>query len=357
MENIRRIHPGVFIKDLLESYKMTSKELSIRTGISERTLSAIINENGRITFDVAYKLSLFFDTSINYWVILQAQYDMFIVMQSKQKEIDEDWKLVKPIKPYLLDFGYISSDDTKEEVVNKCRKVCGVNNLTLLKEKDTFVNLKEQHNEIDNDCFSQNFWISLALNEARKKNGIPYDKKKLNESIPVIRKMTRKDPKDFLPRLEKILSNCGISFVLLPYLPKSNLYGATKWFSKDNVMLAISNRGAKADLFWFSLFHEISHVLMEHRREMLLNSEGNEDDEADVMAANMLIPEKKWKEFIDKEKEPSYENIVMFADDIGVLPCIVLGRLNKEKIIPYGKYSRLLNVSYTIKMVNGTIKG
>ena len=63
--------------------------------------------------------------------------------------------------------------------------------------------------------------------------------------------MTIEEPSIFLPRLNDILDRCGISFVLLPYLFKSNIYGATKWFSKDNVMLAVSNRGGKADLFWF----------------------------------------------------------------------------------------------------------
>ena len=78
MANIKKFHPGVYIKDNLEVMKMTSKEFSIRTGISERTISAIINKNGSITFDVAYKLAAFFDNSINYWTNLQTQYDVYL---------------------------------------------------------------------------------------------------------------------------------------------------------------------------------------------------------------------------------------------------------------------------------------
>ena len=40
------------------------------------------------------------------------------------------------------------------------------------------------------------------------------------------------------------------------------------------------------------------------------------------------------------------ESIERFAKKIEILPCIVLGRLHKEKIIPYGVYDKDFNVSY-----------
>ena len=55
------------------------------------------------------------------------------------------------------------------EIIYKCRQVVGVNSLLLLKKEDSFVCLKEQHTKNEADCFFQNFWIALALNEARKK--------------------------------------------------------------------------------------------------------------------------------------------------------------------------------------------
>lgn len=349
MSNIKRFHPGIYIKDSLEVMGMTSKEFSMRTGISERTLSAIMNEKGKVTFDVAYKLSVYFDSSINYWINLQNQYDMFLKENEQRIELEDDWKLIKNLKKYLLENDYISNEDDKESIVHKIRKLVGVNNLQLLTKKDSFVCLKKQQSKSESDIFLQNFWIALALNQSRKKKTMNYDKEKLKESINEIRSLIRLDSNVFLPRLQNILYSCGISFVLLPYLSKSNIYGATKWLSKDNVMLAISNRSGKADLFWFTLFHEISHVLMEHRRETLFNIEGQDDIEADKMAADMLIPSEKWKTFI-KSNEFNLKTISDFANEIGVLPCVVLGRLHKEKndIVPYGKFDKQFNVSYKI---------
>ena len=95
MANIRRLHPGVYIKESLEALEMTAKEFAARTGISERTLSSIINGNGDITFDVAYKLSLYFDNSLSYWTNLQNQYNVFILEKDKEQELEEEWNLIK----------------------------------------------------------------------------------------------------------------------------------------------------------------------------------------------------------------------------------------------------------------------
>ena len=351
MASIRRFHPGVYIKDALDAIEMTSKEFSIRTGISERTLSGIINGNTSLSFEVAYQLSLFFDNSLDYWTNLQNQYDLYLREQEEIKQIDNDFNLIKGMKKYLQSLKYIDENDNKEVVVQKIRKIVGVNNLELLNKKDLLVCFKEQQTKNEANYFAQNFWVALALNEARKKNGVQYRKDYLLKHISEIRTMSMLDLEVFYPRLKEIFDKSGISFVLLPYLSKSNIYGATKWFSKDNVMLAVSNRGEKADLFWFTIFHEISHVLMEHRRETLFNIKGIEDTEADLMAANMLIPKDEWEAFI-KKNYFTIQTITDFANRIQVHPCIVLGRLHKEKErqVPYGRFDKELSISYGISL-------
>ena len=87
MANIRKFHPGVYIKETLEAMEMTAREFSARTGISERTLSAIINRNEDITFDIAYKLSSYFDNSVNYWTNLQNQYNLYTYEIESEKEL------------------------------------------------------------------------------------------------------------------------------------------------------------------------------------------------------------------------------------------------------------------------------
>ena len=111
MMNIKRFHPGVYLKDELEVLNMTASEFSVRTGISERTLSGLFNQKGSITFDIAYKLSNYFGNSISFWTNLQNSYDLYLRQEQEQNEIEEDWDLIKSnsLKNYLIDLKIIGS--------------------------------------------------------------------------------------------------------------------------------------------------------------------------------------------------------------------------------------------------------
>lgn len=64
-------HPSIYIKEILKTSKITPKEFVVKTGIPEDVLLG----NMDITYDVAYKLSLYFDNSIDFWLNLQKNYN------------------------------------------------------------------------------------------------------------------------------------------------------------------------------------------------------------------------------------------------------------------------------------------
>jgi len=351
MENIKRkrSHPGVFLKDELEAMNMSAKEFSIRTGISERVLSSILNCERGITYDVAYKLAVFYDHEDDpeLWLRLQNSYELWKIECVKSLEKDKEFELIKKIKEYLIKEGIITNEDGKDEIIDKVRSYAKVSNISNLKDSDSLVFYKKETKSDESNRFYQNFWTALALNKAREIEVCPYSKTKLMGQIGEIKALILKKPEEFVPKLREIFEKCGISFVLLPYLPKSNLYGATKWLNSEKVMLAVSDGGGDAKTFWFSLFHEISHVIMAKKRVALLNIVGITEKESDEMAFNMLIPPSKWADF--KEKEDFLDDsIEKFAEKMGILPCLVLERLKKEGItgIPYGKYEKKFDFMY-----------
>ena len=348
MLNIKRFHPGVFLKENLEFLNMNAKEFSLRTGISERTLSDILNEKSGITLDVARKLASFFNSSIEAWMNMQNSYEEYIKEQDIRNSFIEDYNLIKGSKKYMHDYFNIANSNSHDEYVMQVRKLVGVNKLSALNTSLSFVSLKEQKDNKSHNLFAQNLWIALALTECRKLEIKPYNKTKLLDSIPKLRALTRKEPEVFIPLLKNILYEAGVSFIYIPYLSGSNIYGVTKWLSNDKVMIAISNKGEKADVFWFTLFHEINHVLKAHKRNALISYEDKEDKEADIESADILIPRKKWEEFITKYKYIDIDVIKDFANEIGISPCIVLGRLNKEYplLFPDGKFDKELSISY-----------
>ena len=119
----------------------------------------------------------------------------------------------------------------------------------------------------------------------------------------------------------------------------------TRWLDDGRPLIQLSLLSGVADIFWFTFFHEAAHVLAEHRKDACINLDRvpREDDverDADRFARDILIPVAKWQSFCDRGG-PSRADIVRFADDVGVHPGIVVGRLQHEKLIPYSFHNDL----------------
>ena len=79
---------------------------------------------------------------------------------------------------------------------------------------------------------------------------------------------------------------------------------------------------------WFTLFHEIGHVLLHSERELFLNSDANAaEDEANEFAAQLLVP----TEFnMEIPRGRNIEAVKALASKLGIAPSIVLGRAQRE---------------------------
>jgi HTH-type transcriptional regulator/antitoxin HigA len=139
----------------------------------------------------------------------------------------------------------------------------------------------------------------------------------------------------------------------LPHFKKTKINGATFWLDdKSKAVVALSLKGSYADIFWFSLFHELAHLLLHDKREIFLE-DGYDDpalekqeEEADCFARDFLIDPTVFEKFIDKNHF-SKDAVEVFAKECDVLPSIVVGRLMHEKLVRYNNiYLNGLRIRY-----------
>lgn len=160
---------------------------------------------------------------------------------------------------------------------------------------------------------------------------------RLNSLIPEIRCMTREKPDVFCHVLKELLVTCGIVLIFLPHIQSSYLHGATFYY-RDRIVMALTVRGKYADVFWFSLFHEIGHIVKGHLSGDNIE-ERDYEKEADEYARNTLIEPAHFKYFVEtNNKNFSRQSIIEFAKEIAVSPGIVLGRLQNERYLQYNMY-------------------
>ncbi len=81
------LHPGLIVKDvLIDNTDLSVTQAAEHLGVSRTALSRLINGHASISPEMALRLSKFFQTSIESWMNLQTQYDVWLV-QKKAKKI------------------------------------------------------------------------------------------------------------------------------------------------------------------------------------------------------------------------------------------------------------------------------
>ena len=345
-ENISAFHPGYYISDLIKDLVMSQEEFAIRLKITPKNLSDLINGKASISENIAKNLSLMLGTSVDVWLELQKKYDrMVLEIKTLQAQTDEETDLAQIDYTYFEKLGVVNPTKNKAQQISSLFKYFAISSFSVFKKSDFLVQFRKTQCVDEKIILNSNAWVQTVINFGKRIETQPYSKKRLGEYLPQIRLMTLQNPSEFIPQLSRILPECGVAFVLIPSLKNSGVYGATKWIKKDKVILGITNRGKNADIFWFSLLHEICHVFQKKVTKTLVDFETRDsiedyEKEADQFAKDLLIPPKEYESFIS-EHIFSEQRVKDFANKINIHPGVIVGRLQKEGIIPYTHLNRL----------------
>lgn len=139
-------------------------------------------------------------------------------------------------------------------------------------------------------------------------------------------------------RAIELLREHGIAFAIVPQLPKCRLDGAAMLLADGTPAVVLTLRYDRVDSFWFTLFHELGHVLLHFNHGLDIGFVDNLDvsgttkpeREADLFAQSALIPEQTW-ETSPARFSKSPDMVRKLAQTLGIHPSIVAGRIRKER--------------------------
>jgi HTH-type transcriptional regulator/antitoxin HigA len=151
-----------------------------------------------------------------------------------------------------------------------------------------------------------------------------------------LRELTKLSAFDEGPKLAKeYLARHGIMLVIERHFKRTFLDGAAM-LDRGRPVVALTLRHDRLDNFWFALLHELAHVALHLKLESPLfiddldgKNSHSVEAEADEMAREALIPEASW-DLARVRQTHSSQDALAFADEIGVHPAIVAGRLRHE---------------------------
>lgn len=340
------IPPGETLIEILNERGISQSELAKRLNRPVKFVNELVKGKTSLIPETAIQLEKVLGIESTFWNNLESIYQDALERKKRQREIIGQYKLaVKfPIKQ-MIGYHWISYNKSKEALVESLLSFFGVTSLQNIieREKLTYaikyrISQKSQYN-----IYAILAWLRRGVKDGEIKKTAPFSKTRLQKSLDEIKTLTPLDPQEFHTKLENILSNCGIAFIVTPQLAGAPINGASRWLSPNKALIQISLRYKYNDIFWFSIFHEIGHLLLHSKKSFnidFLNDSDNRQEErqVDQFAANVLIPHHEYQTFktkIESTGNVTYSDIKKFAQKNNIHPGIINGRLQHDKIIPY----------------------
>lgn len=346
-------HPGKHLKKEIDARGLTQKEFAARIGMTEKNLSEVLNEKARLQPAMAYAMEQAFGMPAHAWLRLQDKYDLIQAENREQEALCRDQKLVKladyqalckrfpnqlpvstdvaEVVAYLRRFLRVSSLQNLFSNQRSAQVLAGAYRLSGLREN--VVNKLDYLNLVT--------WMHAGMVAAEETKVLPFNRSKLKKAMPGIVRASRASvPEDACREMVALLESVSVRTSFVPYLTKTHVNGVTQWDHDGNPVITLSSRqGPYWDALLFSWFHEIAHVLHHGKGyfslsldedSLMLNQNKEKEQEADAYAAECLLAVNIYDSFVASE-DFSSQSVTAFANSVGVHPCVVLGRLAKQK--------------------------
>ena len=333
------IPPGETIKEQLSFRSMSQKEFAMRMGLTEKHVTNLLKGRVQLTSNVAMRLESVLGAPAIFWENLEALYREALIKVEEENQMEADTEIAKNLPcSDMVKHGWIPHSKNPYEKVINLRKFFEVSTLQLINDPAINHIACRRFSSGDKSDYALLAWAQKAKLEARN-----YETKSINISglkkvVPKIRALSILSPDDFCPKLTKLFSNNGVALIFLPHIKSSALHGAS-FYDGKKIVVGLTVRGKYADKFWFSLFHEIAHIIYGHIGQA--NGTSIEDEKkADSFASEILIPPKELNQFIQNGNYNA-KTLGQFAERIGIDVGILVGRLQHEGIINYNQFNKL----------------
>ncbi|MFA5945398.1 MAG: HigA family addiction module antitoxin [Patescibacteria group bacterium] len=97
MKKQKPIHPGeILLEDFLLAMEITQYRLAKDISVPARRINEIVHGNRAISPDTALRLAKYFGTSPEFWMNLQAHYDLELLNESWSKTIEKQVRVFQP---------------------------------------------------------------------------------------------------------------------------------------------------------------------------------------------------------------------------------------------------------------------
>jgi HTH-type transcriptional regulator/antitoxin HigA len=351
--------PGTTLADLIEERGIAQAELARRMGRPLNAVNEMVLGTKEITEDTALELERVLGTPAHFWLAREARYREFLARQrdAGRAESRVAWLDKLPLKQ-LQEIGALPSGRLtagfKASLIEPALRFFGVASPEGWEEQYGRVQAAFRRanpaKQTDNAAITA--WLRLGEIAARNAELPAFNAETLQANIPAMRALTVRPASDIGHGLAAFCSQAGVVLLFLPPLPGTHVSGVARWLG-DRPLIQLSLLGKWNDVFWFSFFHEVAHILKHPKRAVFLDdassgdaTQSKEEKEADQFAADVLIPPADRRRLGQIDLTPAA--VRAFANELEVHPGIVVGSLQHLGLVDYADPLTKLKDRYQI---------
>lgn len=345
---VRVVSPGQVISKELEARGWTQRDLAVIMGRPYQAINEIIKGSKQITPDTARELAKAFGTSLEFWMNLEANYRLFLAAQEdKEKEIERRSQIysIAPVAE-MVKRGWIPGSTDTNILENQVCSFLEIRSPFETPSACALLRISESRGPQESAKVA---WIKRVEQLTKQQPVGSYNLENLRENIPHILTFARRA--EDVAMIPSALQDLGVHFLVVPHLTHTYLDGAAL-FVNDHPVIAVTLRYDRIDWFWFTVLHELAHILLGHSAQVdsLFGKDGEDDvgtnddnerrptdeSEANELARKWLLDPRSLDLFISRV-QPFFSKakIEAFAAEQQRHPGIVVGQLQYKGVIEY----------------------
>jgi HTH-type transcriptional regulator/antitoxin HigA len=331
--------PGDSLRALMLRQNLSALEVASHLIGGMTTLRGLLDGSNAVDKEHATALAGAVGGTMSFWLKRQEQYESALeraVDRATAVEAD-DWLLL-PV-PGEKPRGRLTSEKRRDEVRRRLR-FFNVGTMTAWQARYGKIctnTLFRASAAFDSDDGALLMWLRDGELSSDLVSTKPWNAGNLQDRLDTIRKLSKlKRPEAFLPKLKELCAEAGVAIVAKKAPSGCRASGASRLVAPDKAMILLSFRGRSDDTFWFTVFHEIGHLIL-HGAKTFVDSDISKNDvdqserEANEFASDLIVPAARKEEFQELPAE-KYE-VTRFSVSVGVSPGLTVGQMQHRDMI------------------------
>ena len=359
MENDGCTTPAQLIEMHLQKYGWTQRVLALILDMNEQVVSRVMTGTKSIDAELALRLNAALGIDPNRLLQLQNDYELAKAKIEvridptlpRRKRIFGDLPITDMVKRGWLEGVTDVRDPNVESALCRFFNTSSVDDIGILPHRP------KKTDALTEATPAQLAWLHRVRQLADEMLVSRYSPSSLSTGIRALSKLLVSA--DAARRVPRILTECGIRFVIVEALPSTRIDGVCLWLDESSPVVGLSTRFDRIDNFWFVLRHELEHVIQNHGRiTAALDTEmekerpssdlPKEESAADAAAAEFCVPQESLNRFVSR-KSPYFaeRDILGFSKTLGIHPGLVAGQLQRKT----GRYDLFRNHLVKIRSI------